>query len=156
MPFAHKWSNMRPNLPIWTSADPKGPKDFSPSTNPLRGVCVLQPTPPRGMCPSNNPFEGHVAFNHPPPRGMCPSTNPSEGMSPSTNPSEGHVSFNQPLQGVCVHQPKCWGFKWAPLQGPFNQPFRVIPPDNAGDADGHVLEERGLERTRFKTLGGVG
>merc|ERR1712110_526308 len=49
---------------------------------PLRGVCVLQPTPPRGMCPSTLP------------RGMCP----------STNPSEGYVSFNHPFR-ECILQP---------------------------------------------------
>ena len=78
---------------------------FSSSTNPsegyvslnqpLRGVCVLQPTPPRGMCPSTNPSEGYVSFNQPlrgacvlqptPPRGMCSpvGTPPSGSLQPT-------------------------------------------------------------------------
>ena len=90
-PICEKW--MRKFTQPWRR------KSFSSSTNPsegymslnqpLRGVCVLQPTPPRGMCPSTNPSEGYVSINQSlrgacvlqptPPRGMCPSTNSSEG-----------------------------------------------------------------------------
>ena len=42
------------------------PSDGYVSFNqPLRRVCILQPTPPTGMCPSTNPSEGYVSFNQP-------------------------------------------------------------------------------------------
>ena len=62
---------------------------------PLRRVCVLQPTLPRGMCPSTKPSEGYVSFNQPF-RGVC--------VLQPTLP-RGYVSFNQPFRGVCVLQP---------------------------------------------------
>ena len=94
--------------------------------------------------------------------------NPSEGFGPSkplqTNPSEGlglPSIFQQPLP--------TWAYATIQRVGALNgtprqglevcfkrHPPKVIPTNNAGGADGHVLQARGVGRTRFKTLRGVG